>query len=473
MKCLNQEGFFYRGSLYSDTDPEKESEISVVICTYKKEKFILKNLAELKKAQDELLNLKVYIIDNGNTLNNLNKESEGIYVIPNKNTGGSGGFSRGMHEALSKSNATHLLLLDDDIEFHSEMIIRMQSCMSYADDKTAFCGYMLDYYNKTSLFEAGSDYNYSAIKPILHLNGLEITKSESLNFLAKSYYPDYGPWYCFGIPTECLKKTGYSLPIFVRFDDIEFGIRLKKMGMKTLVNRSTAVWHEPSYSKNNPQFAYYRIRNGLIVNHIYGHNFLFRNILYILYNGLGSLLIRDYARTECMILGLIDFLKGPEFIQFSDPEEIHHAVGSISKNLSHSAEHNCSVQHELYPKKPKFLQKLIFFLTLNGYLLPDIILSKQKAVYEYKDLVEKTNQIAPFFWKYKIIEENNRYNQTTIIRNLNRTKAFTQIATLSWNIIKILFKSKSLQKSWKNSYINLSSQKTWETLFSASTIGTN
>ena len=42
-------------------------------------------------------------------------DSNQIHLIPNQNTGGSGGFTRGIQEALHREQYTHVLLMDDDI----------------------------------------------------------------------------------------------------------------------------------------------------------------------------------------------------------------------------------------------------------------------------------------------------------------------------------------------------------------------
>jgi len=39
-----------------------------------------------------------------------------VQLIPNKNVGGSGGFARGLVEALQENTYSHFLFMDDDIE---------------------------------------------------------------------------------------------------------------------------------------------------------------------------------------------------------------------------------------------------------------------------------------------------------------------------------------------------------------------
>jgi len=53
-----------------------------------------------------------------------------VQLIPNKNVGGSGGFARGLVEALQENTYSHFLFMDDDIELDSESIYRLFLCMN-------------------------------------------------------------------------------------------------------------------------------------------------------------------------------------------------------------------------------------------------------------------------------------------------------------------------------------------------------
>jgi len=53
-----------------------------------------------------------------------------VQLIPNKNVGGSGGFARGLVEALQEY--LPILFMDDDIELDSESIYRLFSLYEYA-----------------------------------------------------------------------------------------------------------------------------------------------------------------------------------------------------------------------------------------------------------------------------------------------------------------------------------------------------
>jgi len=97
---------FYGGYYWADLEEDKIQDIRIAlnICTYRREEFVRKNMKLFQKRvfssyEDEEFrkNLGIYIIDNANTLGN-EFDSDNIHVIPNKNAGGAGGFTRGLIE---------------------------------------------------------------------------------------------------------------------------------------------------------------------------------------------------------------------------------------------------------------------------------------------------------------------------------------------------------------------------------------
>lgn len=123
----------YEGSYLADisTDKMNEVELSLVTVTFRKEDFITRNLRlienEIIYSDEEIADhIFVRVIDNGRTLNTEEWNGERIHIYQNPNVGGSGGYTRGMIETLRDEtfNATHALLMDDDVKILPESIIR-------------------------------------------------------------------------------------------------------------------------------------------------------------------------------------------------------------------------------------------------------------------------------------------------------------------------------------------------------------
>ena len=116
----------------TDMAAENSSRVLVdaIICTFRREIHVRRNLGILanffKKYPDFGESLRVMIVDNGQTLTAGDMPEGSFSLYPNNNTGGSGGFARGMLEALERSDgpvASHVLLMDDEILMHPESLL--------------------------------------------------------------------------------------------------------------------------------------------------------------------------------------------------------------------------------------------------------------------------------------------------------------------------------------------------------------
>lgn len=112
-----------------DGDP-RTVDLAIATTTFHKESFIRKNMQLVKR---ELLDshtdisehLTMHVVDNGKTLDPNESGDPRITISPNENVGGAGGFARGMIEAMEQSTpATHVLIMDDDVEVSPESIRR-------------------------------------------------------------------------------------------------------------------------------------------------------------------------------------------------------------------------------------------------------------------------------------------------------------------------------------------------------------
>ena len=68
------------------------------------------------------------------------------------------------------------------------------------------------------------------------------------------------------IPRVVLEEVGLSLPVFIKWDDSEFGLRAKEAGYPTVSFPGAAVWHVPWTDKNDgvDWQSYFHHRNRII-----------------------------------------------------------------------------------------------------------------------------------------------------------------------------------------------------------------
>lgn len=312
-----------------DGDP-RDVELAIATTTFRKEKFIERNI-ELVKTEllgsdyDIAKHLTMHVIDNGSTLDAAALSDAHVTVTPNENVGGAGGFARGMIESLEQSTpATHVLLMDDDVEVSPESILRTYNLLRIVNDEYAeafVSGAMLNIEDTQDQKEDTgfiSTYDGSCVpaKP-----PLQVTKfvdvvynecyDEQLSVPADAHR--YAAWWYCVIPTAVIERNGLPLPVFVRFDDVEYGIRCNP---KFMTMNGICVWHAKFDIRYNAGVERYQtIRNQMIGQMTTGLVPDTKTMLHSLHH-MVDLECRkfNYTDAELALQGFEDFLKGPKFI---------------------------------------------------------------------------------------------------------------------------------------------------------------
>ena len=374
----------YDGEYITDIEEAEiqEIDIALAICTFRREDYIARNMAMLKKHvfdnQYSVLHdhLRVYISDNGNTLDANSMDTPFVKLFPNKNSGGSGGFSRAAIEAMQDKsfNPSHIILMDDDIEFYIDTLEKNYSFLRILKPEykiSMIGGAMLradkrwiqhaagETYNLDGIVFNKADYNMASLVDVLR-NEVE----ERINYL--------GWWYCC-IPVSIFEKMQFSLPLFVQFDDIEFSLRNNDVPKITL--NGICCWHIPFDKKWSGFKNYYTIRNRSIVNAIHFEKFnRKRFIRSVAGSSLKALARFNYNEANLVLLGGEDFLKGMSWLVKQDPAELNTQVISMSDKLADLDQlpvpfdsRSLKKNSDFYKVKRHTLRRL---LTANGWFLP-------------------------------------------------------------------------------------------------------
>lgn len=194
-----------------------------------------------------------------------------LRVIEQANLGGSGGFSRGMYEAL-ENESDYALLLDDDVVIEPDSIARLAVFADYCRKPTIAGGHMFDLYNRTVLHTFGEVVDAHRIQPALPHQDMELRHDFAVTNLRQTPWMhrrtdvDYNGWWMCLIPTEVIRQIGLSMPLFLKWDDAEYGLRAKEAGFATVSLPGAAVWHVSWADKDDlvGWQAYFHERNRAI-----------------------------------------------------------------------------------------------------------------------------------------------------------------------------------------------------------------
>jgi GT2 family glycosyltransferase len=328
-------------------EPPNPVKMAVVICTFKREYYLYRNMARVER---DILGLegpesikdkvKFFIIDNGKTIPPDRWNGEHIRVFPNKNYGGSGGFTRGIIEAYRRRDEfTHVLLMDDDIVFDPETLVKTVRFLTVArPEHRDLCigGSMLLQEVPFMQHEAGGLWDGMRYRSAKH--GLDLRQWDAVLENERKESVDYQAWWYMCMPLAIVTQYGLPLPLFVNSDDVEYGIRTKE---KVEILNGIGVWHPNFRFKDSMPLVYYRRRNSLVVTALHrprrdlpGQWFcIVYSALSVVYAVLVHLVFQRYTAAEFSLRAVQDFLKGPDFFLNTDEEELHKQLSARAAKI--------------------------------------------------------------------------------------------------------------------------------------------
>ncbi len=379
---------FYGGNYCTDIPDSSVSKVKLAIdiCTFKRERFIESNLRVLKEKYldnaDSFLydKLEVFVSDNAQTLDIKALENEKIHIYKNKNVGGAGGFTRGIIEIYKKSkekNITHILVMDDDIRIEPESIYRtcvLLMCLKEQYKDAFVGGAMLRLDRQYFQVESGAAWNAGNL--ISYKHGLDLNTLDACLFNEFEERAQFNAWWYCAFPVNVISDTNLPMPIFIRGDDVEFGLR----NMKHLIlMNGICVWHEPFENKYSSFLYYYILRNRLIDNSLHNMTIPKQQFKKIVYTQVcDEIRIYRYHNAQLLMRGVEDFLKGVSWLAEQDGEALHKDIMNCGYKLKYleDLEENVQFQYPLYEQSLRavpatdFSARVINHYTLNGTYLP-------------------------------------------------------------------------------------------------------
>jgi galactofuranosylgalactofuranosylrhamnosyl-N-acetylglucosaminyl-diphospho-decaprenol beta-1,5/1,6-galactofuranosyltransferase len=317
-----------------DVAPRRGGTVVVSITTMDKPDFCVATLGVLAgSAELAAADVTVQVIDQGSRKV---RDHEGfdavaaalgerLRLVEQANLGGSGGFSRGMAEVLDAA-ADAVLICDDDVEVEPESMLRAVRFHRAAVDPVVVGGHMLDLARPTVLNSWAEvvhrrTFNWGppAMDQQWHDLAGGLTATPWLHRRGESEFN--GWWMCL-IPASALREVGLSLPLFLKWDDAEFGLRAAAAGIATVSLPGFCLWHVAWTEKDDSVEwqAYLHVRNRVITAllHADGPRLLPAALLA---TDLKLLLAMRYYPVDLHVRALHEVLDGPG--------RLHRELGSV------------------------------------------------------------------------------------------------------------------------------------------------
>jgi galactofuranosylgalactofuranosylrhamnosyl-N-acetylglucosaminyl-diphospho-decaprenol beta-1,5/1,6-galactofuranosyltransferase len=373
-ECLSEAGTLTDLAFVTPQLPKARVRMGIVITHFKREKYVLnaiKRLKELLTMQEYANSIKLIIVDNSNTLPH--EDFDFVEVIPNKNYGGSGGFTRGLMQ-LMQENFTHCLFMDDDASCELESIRRTYTFLQYANHpRLSIAGALLMENVQFIQYENGGSYSNGIVTPLKIQ--YDMRSAEVLLHNEKEERVDYGAWWFFAFPIAEISVL--SFPFFVRGDDITFSIQ---NDLRIITLNGICSWGEDFTHKIAAMERYMTMRSTLqmaIINNPSQRSkkealsFFRRQVIYNVKN-------YNYDRAQLMCEAMRDVLKGNSFwLQNINMDKRRAELQKLVQNEKTQliADINRIASGVIGGKETLF-RKFVRVLSLNGHLLPESVVKK-------------------------------------------------------------------------------------------------
>ncbi len=473
IRCMSEQGEFLGGELLTEQEPG-EVRLGIATCTFKREELITRTIAKITDDPDlKKLSLDLIVVDNGQSLDPASFPDPRVRLIPNINCGGSGGYSRGMLEAVDNSQCTHLVAMDDDVTLDTEIVLRTITFYQYAKEDNCISGGMMDFEQPHVLYEAGARHNVgkdypgpNPLKIFVNRHQTYMQQTGALNSLLVEWGIDYGGFWFFAMPMSYVREIGLLMPFFLLGDDIEYSLRIRKhFGEKILFLPPISIWHMPFYRSPKARSRYLWIRNLLIVGLVYRKSSCLNTMYCCTFEFIMELFKYRYTGTYLLIRALEDFLEGPNLVLETDVIKQSAQLQAETRQRGFTPEKVDSIPprdaHKFFiPAKESAWRTLLRWCTLGNHLVPRFLLSNKAA---YTDAVG-INQWKKFTLKKRSVAyllDAGYMSETMIVPFLGLKHSWL------WGklMLKTLWRWRKVRKEWEEAYPWVSSADYWRVFF--------
>lgn len=256
-------------------------------------------------------NFQIYLIDNHSEDNSFmifKKEFINCRKIKlletRENLGYAGGNNYGAREALRRYSPDYLCILNNDTLVNSNFLKFLLFAARKYGENNIYFPLIYDWKGKETLSGGTNDYLPTPFQfKYRHKKNLGFQKAEESRYLGGC---------CFLIKTEFFNRSnGFDENYFMYAEDIDFGIRAKKMGAKLYLVPQAKIRHRGATSFS-PLSSYYSCRNTFyLIKKFFGNSYLeyLRAIFWFSFWALFQFLTLKPRISFAFLRGFISFLK--------------------------------------------------------------------------------------------------------------------------------------------------------------------
>ena len=405
---------------------------------------------------------------------------ERLSVHHQPNLGGSGGYSRVMYEALKNTDCEQILFMDDDIRIEPDSILRALALSRFAKHPTLIGGQMLNLQEPSHLHVMGevvnranfmwtnapfTEYDHDFAK--YPLTSDDETGGSAL--LHRRIDVDYNGWWMCLIPRKIAEELGQPLPLFIKWDDADYGLRAGEHGYPTVTMPGTAIWHMAWSDKDDAidWQAYFHLRNRLVVSAMHWDAPVRGLLVSSLKATLKHLLCLEYSTVAIQNKAIADFLAGPEHI-FSILESALPDVRAMRQNYPDAVVVPGATALPAPSGRTKVHKPPVALPAIGLRLARGVIhqLRKEDPEHHERPQLNVPTQDARWFLLCKVdgVTVTTADGRGVVYRQRDRAKMFALLQASLRQHIQLARRYNHLRKVYREALPVLSSQQKWETV---------
>ena len=391
------------------------------------------------------------------------------------NLGGSGGYSRVMYEALKNTDCEQILFMDDDIRIEPDSVLRALAMNRFAKAPTLVGGQMLNLQEPSHLHIMGeivdqenfmwtaaphAEYDHDFAK-------YPLSESEELH---RRIDADYNGWWMCMIPRAVAEELGQPLPLFIKWDDADYGLRAAEHGYGTVTLPGAAIWHMAWSDKDDAidWQAYFHLRNRLVVAAMHWDGNVGGLLASSIKATLKHLLCLEYSTVAIQTKAMADFLAGPEHI-FSILESALPEVHRMRKEYPDAVVlPGATALPSPTSKQRKKVKIPTSPLRIAIRLFRGVVhqLKKADPAHHERPQLNVATQDARWFVLCKVdgVTVTTADGRGVVYRKRDRDKMFKLLRQSIRQHIRLARKFNRLRKTYRGALPVLSSKQKWETV---------
>ena len=394
------------------------------------------------------------------------------------NLGGSGGYSRVMYEALKHTDCEQILFMDDDIRIEPDSVLRALALNRFAKTPTLIGGQMLNLQEPSHLHVMGEivdrsnfmwtnapytqyDHNFAKYP-------LADDDERSLE-LHRRIDVDYNGWWMCMIPRQVAEELGQPLPLFIKWDDADYGLRAGEHGYGTVTMPGTAIWHMAWSDKDDAidWQAYFHLRNRLVVSALHWDAPIRGLLASSLKATFKHLLCLEYSTVAIQNRAIADFLAGPEHI-FSILESALPEVRKMREQYSDAVVLPGATSLPKPSGRTKVHKPPVSLPAIGFRLARGVFHQMRKENPDHHDQPQLNvpTQDARWFLLCKVdgVTVTTADGRGVVFRQRDRAKMFALLRASMRQHIRLARKYNRMRKVYREALPVLSSKEKWETV---------